>query len=587
MSAETNLTAGDPTLEVRPAATDRAVLVVYEEEVGSSTRVIELAEGAEVTVGRSRTANILVDSERVSRVHAKFARRGNLIWVEDLGSRNGTHVNRESIATCALASGDEVVIGPATIVVTITTRVIARPRIEGVRHLEERLAAEVDRGQRYRRTFALVMLRLEGEASDVDAAVDRVAALLHPMETLTEYSSSEFAIVLPELDGEAGRDAAAKLAAAARGTEPIEITVGVAMFPEHGTTTDTLIARAHAAVVSAHGRGQDVGVPPEDHTPFGADVLVKDPQMLRVYELARKVANHPITVLVIGETGVGKEVVASAIHHASQRSTGPLIRLNCASLPETLLESELFGYERGAFTGADRRKQGYFEAANGGTLFLDEIGELSPATQSRLLRVLEERRITRVGGTDELEVDVRVVCATNRDLQIEVDAGRFRSDLFFRIGAFTILIPPLRDRPGEILMLAEHFIDQSTDAKRRRPRLSQVASDALRRYPWPGNVRELRNAIERAIVLHTGGVIEIEDLPDQVRDVRVDPVDVPADWQNVVDRVAEVERSTIAAALEASRGNQTEAAKKLGVSRRTLIYRMEKYGFKPPPAGRK
>jgi DNA-binding NtrC family response regulator len=584
VSADTILTAGDSQIPIRTRpATDRAVLVVYAEgDAASTSRVVELAEGAQLTIGRSRSANIVIESEHISRVHAQFARKGNLVWVEDLGSRNGTHVNGESVATCALASGDEVVIGPATIIVTITSRVVARPRIEGIRHLEERLAAEVDRG-RYRRTFALVMLRFDGDPGEIDTAVDRVAALLHPMETLAEYSSTEFAIVMPELDGEATRDAAAKLAAAARGSHLVAVSVGVAVFPEHGTTPDALIARAHAAAGTALGH-DEVGLPPDDPMPFGADVLVKDPQMARVYELARKVADHPITVLVNGETGVGKEVVASAIHHASKRSAGPLVRLNCASLPETLLESELFGHERGAFTGAERRKHGYFEAARGGTLFLDEIGELSPATQAKLLRVLEERRITRVGGTEEIEVDVRVICATHRDLQGEVDRGAFRADLFFRISAFTILIPPLRDRPGEILMFAEHFIENAADARLRRPRLSPVAAHALRCYEWPGNVRELRNAIERAVVLHSHGSIEPEDLPERVRDVRVDPGTPEHNWQHVADHVADVERSAIAAALAASHGNQTEAAKKLGVSRRTLIYRMEKYGFKPKPA---
>jgi len=586
VSAETLLTASDSPVAIRePPTTNRVVLVVYQEGDLASTRVLELADGVQVTIGRSRSADIVIESDLISRLHAQFSRKDNLVWVEDLGSRNGTHVNGESIATCALASGDEVVIGPATIVVTITSRVVARPRIEGIRHLEERLAAEVDRG-RYRRTFALVMLRLAGEPSEVDAAVDRVAALLHPMETLAEYSATEYAIVMPELEGEAAREAAFKLAMAASAEGTLGVAVGVAVFPEHGTTTGTLLARAHAAV-DAVREPAIVGLPPDDPTPLGADVLVKDPQMVRVYELARKVADHPITVLVIGETGVGKEVVASAIHHASQRAGGPLVRLNCASLPETLLESELFGHEKGSFTGADRRKHGYFEAAEGGTLFLDEIGELSAATQAKLLRVLEERRFKRVGGTDEIEVDVRVVCATNRDLHAEVERGTFRSDLYFRISAFTILIPPLRDRPGEIVMLAEHFIDQAIGPKRRRPRLAAAAAAALRGYAWPGNVRELRNAIERAVVLHSGGAIELEDLPERVRDVRVDP-GTPAsrEWQNVADRVADVERSAIAAALEATGGNQTEAAKQLGVSRRTLIYRMEKYGFKPPPAGR-
>ncbi len=236
--------------------------------------------------------------------------------------------------------------------------------------------------------------------------------------------------------------------------------------------------------------------------------------MVRVYELVRLVASHPITVLISGETGVGKEVIAAAIHAASARKRGPLVRVNCASLPESLLESALFGHERGAFTGAERKKVGYFEAAHGGTLFLDEIGEMTPALQAKLLRVLEHRTIIRVGGVDEIEIDVRVVCATHRDLQEEVKQNTFRSDLYFRVTGFTILVPPLRQRIAEIEPLARIFLQQSAATLQRlAPSIAPEALDALKRYDWPGNVRELRNAIERAMVLHTGGVIHLEDLP--------------------------------------------------------------------------
>jgi transcriptional regulator with PAS, ATPase and Fis domain len=335
-------------------------------------------------------------------------------------------------------------------------------------------------------------------------------------------------------------------------------------------------------------------VPPVEAAPLLGDIIVGDSQMARVYELVRKVADHAITVLVAGETGVGKEVIASAIHAASSRRDGPLVRLNCASMPETLLESELFGHEKGAFTGADRRKLGYFEAAHGGTLFLDEIGEMTAALQAKLLRVLEQRRITRVGGTDEIGVDVRVICATHRDLEAESNKGTFRPDLFFRISAFTIFVPALRDRAGEIEMLAQHFIRQCAGQTRQRaPVLSPAASLALRRHAWPGNVRELRNAIERAMVLHTSGVIGVEDLPDSIREggegravaqLAGTPVLTLDDMR---DQIADMERATIAAVLESCNGSQTEAAKQLGISRRTLIYRMEKHGLKPPPGARR
>ncbi len=582
-SAETVGAAGERAARAAP----RAVLVVYGED--DTTRVVEVPDGAQLTFGRSRNATVHIESERVSRIHARVTRRGDALTVEDAGSRNGTWVNGAAVAGAhVLASGDEIVVGPATIVVGVTTRVDARPRIHSGGWLEERLAAEVDRGLRYHRVFGLLMVRIDGAAPEVEAAFDRLSARLRPMDLVAEYAPSELAIVLPELDAAAADEAARALVAEARrrGAQdaPVSVVAGLAAFPAHGTTPGALIARARAAVAATRGaRSGAIGVPPED-APAGADVIVEDPQMQRVFELVRKVADHPITVLVCGETGVGKEVVAAAIHGASRRRAGPLVGVNCASLPEGLLESALFGHEKGAFTGADRRAQGFFEAADGGTLFLDEIGELSAGMQAKLLRVLEKRRFTRVGGTEEIEVDVRVVCATHRDLEAETRRGTFRADLFFRISAFTILIPPLRDRPGEIVRLAELFVRQLS-GNRRPPLITPAAAAALRRYPWPGNVRELRNAIERAVVIHTGHTIELEDLPDHVREGAVarGEAGAPVD---IRDHVAGLERDAIDAALQACNGNQTEAARRLGISRRTLIYRMEKHGLKPPPASR-
>jgi transcriptional regulator with GAF, ATPase, and Fis domain len=301
-----------------------------------------------------------------------------------------------------------------------------------------------------------------------------------------------------------------------------------------------------------------------------------------------------MTVLVLGETGAGKELVAEALHRKSQRKDRQLVKLNCASLPETLLESELFGYEKGAFTGADKRKIGYFEAAAGGTLFLDEIGEMPLSLQAKLLRALERRVITRVGGTAEVPVDVRVVAATNRDLDKEVARGRFREDLFFRVSAFTLMVPPLRDRPGEIPLLSEHFVRRfAKELGQAPPTLAPAALDVLVRYTWPGNVRELRNAIERAVVLQSGGVIGPEHLPERAREAaqrapaaRVGTLVPVGDGVDMREQIAEVERAAIVAALEACGGNQTRAAERLGLSRRALIYKLEKYGLKAPPGAK-
>ena len=583
VGATLHTAAETPTLG-SDADRERAVVIVYGND---ATRLIELVDGGQLTIGRARTSTIHIESERVSRNHARIARIGSHITVEDLGSRNGTWLDGVAIAGMRrLASGDALTIGPATLVLSLTTRAVLRPRIYPVRYLEDRLGAEVERAHVYQRVFSLVRIRVDGEMVDVAQAICRITAAVRHMDLVAEYSPTELVIVMPELDAKAASDRARALIKAASRGVPFEVMVGVAAFPEHGTTGDELIARAGAAVRQASAG--HVRVPPREE-PVGEAALVADPQMRRVYELVRRVASHSMTVLVQGETGVGKEMVAAAIHHASERKEGPLVRLNCASLPESLLETALFGHERGAFTGAGRQATGYFEAARGGTLFLDEIGEMSSATQVKLLRVLEERSITRVGGTESIPVDVRIVCATNRDLETDAGRGTFRTDLYFRISAFTILVPALRDRRAEILLLAEHFLGRSHTTSRRvgrPPMIAASAADALQHYDWPGNVRELRNAIERAYVVHEGGVIELEDLPERVTEGRLHVPRSP-DLEGVLDvrdHVAAIERSVIASALAACGGSQTEAAKKLGMSRRALIYRMEKHGLKPLPA---
>ena len=306
-------------------------------------------------------------------------------------------------------------------------------------------------------------------------------------------------------------------------------------------------------------------------------VVVSDPGMAQVFDRARRVAPTETTVLLLGETGVGKEVVAEQIHRQSPRVSGPFVRLNCGSLPESILESELFGHERGAFTGADRRKPGYLETADGGTLFLDEVGELGQSMQTRLLRVLEDRRFMRVGGREEIASDLRVVAATNRELERDVKAGRFRQDLYFRLSAFIIRLPPLRDRPSEIELFAELFARQfARRMNRPRFRLSPDAMSALRAYDWPGNVRELRNAIEHAAVLADDGVVTAQRLPDSVRGSRRAPVT----GGGMRAEVADTERRAIEEAMQAEDGNQTRAARRLGISRRALLYKLDKHGLK-------
>jgi DNA-binding NtrC family response regulator len=311
------------------------------------------------------------------------------------------------------------------------------------------------------------------------------------------------------------------------------------------------------------------------------DIVIADPEMARLYASVRKVARMATTVLILGETGSGKDVLAQRLHLWSPRASAPLVRINCAGIPESLLESELFGYERGAFTGAERRKVGYFEAANGGTVFLDEIGELTQSAQLRLLHVLENRTVTRLGGTAPLPIDVRVICATHRDLQALVATARFRADLFYRISPFVVNVPPLRQRPTEIELLANVFARQFAEQNDAPPpTIAPEAMTMLMGYPWPGNVRELRNAIEHAFVMAEGSAIRREHFAVPIRAFGQKK---PPSIKAARDSFLEDERKTIEAALTAEGGNQTRAAGRLGMSRRTLVHKLAGYRRKQVP----
>jgi DNA-binding NtrC family response regulator len=542
---------------------------------GASSRVVPLGDGTELVFGRQSSCEVVIDHDGVSRRHARIARRNNDVVVEDLDSRNGTLVNGTPITgPRRLAAGDALAIGPATVVIaTASTSRQARP-IATIGELEDRLAVEVDRALRYHRSLGLVMLRLEGPSDRVLAHVDALAGQLRKMDLLAEYGPDEIAILLPESG--AAQVAAVAQRACAAGQE-LTATAGAASLPDDAGHGGELISVARDRLRGARGPARRR---PEPRRDLGDDVVAVDPLMKQVFELAARAAASPITVLVVGETGTGKEVVADAIHRLGPRGKGPLVRLNCASLPETLIESELFGHDKGAFTGASSTKQGFFEAAAGGTLFLDEVGELPQTAQAKLLRALEQRKITRVGGTKEIAVDVRLVCATNRDLEVEVSRGRFRADLFFRVSAFVIPIPPLRDRRMEIAPLATRFVRELAygDAT---PAIGPEALDALRAYDWPGNVRELRNVIERALVLAGGSQIEPHHLPERICETPPSRL-VPALGRSISvrQRVAQVEREAVVTALESTHGNQTQAARKLGISRFALIRLMDKHDLK-------
>ena len=324
-----------------------------------------------------------------------------------------------------------------------------------------------------------------------------------------------------------------------------------------------------------HSTGLAPTAPPAARAerPLPPSVIVASPLLRAVFHDAALVAASESRVLITGESGVGKEILADVIHAWSPRAAGPLVKVNCAALPENLLESELFGHERGAFTGAVHQRIGRFEQAGGGTIFLDEIGEMSPQLQAKLLRVTQDGRFQRVGSNREHHTDTRILAASNRNLDEEVRAGRFREDLFYRLNVFELHLPPLRERVEDILPLANYFVREFTNG---RARLSTAVGECLQRYPWPGNVRELRNAMERAALMSRGELILPEHLPARVRGSAGEAAAAAPAPPPDTTSLDEVERHAILAALRKHNFNRTETAKTLGISRRALIYKLQR-----------
>jgi len=321
------------------------------------------------------------------------------------------------------------------------------------------------------------------------------------------------------------------------------------------------------------------------HKSRGDAMLGAGPAVERLREQIARVARTGATALILGESGTEKELVADAVHYGSTRAEAPLVKVNCAAIPVTLLEAELFGHERGAYTGAHDRRKGRFELADGGTLFLDEIGEMPLPLQAKLLRILQKRTFERLGGSEAVRADVRLVCATNQDLERKVRDGRFREDLHYRIHVVPIVVPPLRGRPEDILLLAQHFANEA-GARNGRPTRSIApdAADELRAHPWPGNVRQLRNVIERAVILGNGPVLERRDL-DLAPPPPFPASPVPGGGDGrLLDRLLhselafeEFEGELLVLALRRTHGNRSRAARLLGVTRRTLQYRIAKF----------
>ncbi|MGE0788525.1 MAG: sigma 54-interacting transcriptional regulator [Sandaracinaceae bacterium] len=578
-------TLSQDTIErARQAGRPRASLVVYHRD---QVKLMPLGDEAELVVGRAWPADVVIADPSLSRRHAKFSRVSEGVRVEDLGSTNGTHHRGERIRTTILGPGESVTLG--TVTVSVNLAALSAALLEGIDTYEQffaRLGEELLRARTFRRPLALLMIRaIGGEDNHVSRWVPRVRNTLRPVDRVALYGDAAVFIALVETDRERARTVASALVEGDRLGEPLLLS-GIALY---GARAGELIDTARQLCRRAQP-DRRVMIEGDDTTTASTpeSAVFVSPKMVELRRIVERVATSSIPVLVQGETGSGKEVIARSIHRASQRAHGPIRSVNCGAMPANLIESQLFGHERGAFTGAERTTPGLFEQASGGTLFLDEIGELSPAAQAALLRVIETGRLMRVGGTEEIAVDVRLVAATHRDLEEMVRDGRFRQDLLYRLNTMTIWVPPLRERPEDLVALMDRFLEEAgPESAGQVRRIDPSAREILMGYAWPGNVRELRNVIDRAAVVCTSDAIRPEDLPEHMRapaiapqlatdeDIGLEPSD-----DAFKDRVRAYETKLILDALRASGGNQTAAATLLRMPLRTLVHKLRSYGIK-------
>jgi two-component system, NtrC family, response regulator AtoC len=587
---------------VTPGQVDQGLIVIVNGVVSTHA----LPATGSVTLGRARENDIQIIDPSVSRAHARI-HLTSPVMIEDLGSANGTRVRGDVVEQSQrveLPVGESIELGSAIVMLQRRPMPTREWRIWAHGYFEGRLEDECARATRSSSSFALVRLKA-GQEERPEVVQQVLANTLRADDVVGVYGPGDYeALLVERSEGEA--QAVLALLEASFTDVGLPVQMAMVMFPRDGRTADRLVAKAGSVL-----RG-------ESAAPTGP-LVVRSAAMRRLYDLVERVAHGDISVLILGDTGVGKELMAEQVHRTSPRASKPFLRLNCAALSESLLESELFGHERGSFTGAHQAKTGLLETAQGGTVFLDEIGELPMAMQVKLLRVLEERTVWRVGSVKSRPIDVRFVAATNRNLDTEIARGAFRQDLFFRLNGVTLTIPALRERVEEIEDLAAQFIEQFAKQLGRRspPELGPGVLELMLNYSWPGNIRELRNAIERAVLLSGTGPILREHFPVEkmtatistplsqapmanfsggevagpVRELSgketlVPPTDGTLDTATLGERlrrqVKEVERQHIIDALTRCGGNQTRAAKELGISRRTLISRLEEYSIPRP-----
>ncbi|MBI4706032.1 MAG: sigma 54-interacting transcriptional regulator [Deltaproteobacteria bacterium] len=568
---------------------------------------VGLRPQAPVVVGRELPADVVIDDPTLSHCHARFTLAQQGVAVEDLGSHNGTFVGGERVERATVQPGGELALGQ------VVVRVLAAQHGSAARlglYAHDRLCAElgqeIERARFFGDALSVVHVRAAPRGapeSHLARWIDRVSRKLRPVDRLAGYGSEAVHLLLPRLAPEQAFSLCKAIVRPGASGEA-SLRCGLASFPAAAGTADDLLAACRRAALEADERvplrlaaaGWASEGKLDDHFAPAAQrgPVVQSEIMRRLFETVDRIAATVIPVLICGETGTGKEVVARAIHERGPRRERRLVCINCAAIPAQLVESTLFGHERGAFTGATQQHRGVFESAHGGTVMLDEVGELPAPVQAALLRVLETKRVTRVGASSEIEVDVRVVAATNADLGQMCVGGRFRRDLLYRLEAMTLIIPPLRERRAEIPALARLFLEEASRLNGCAVRgIDDEALAVLGRYDWPGNVRELRNVVDRAVVLARGALVTVEDLPAGLRRGASAPAvadrtaaaggPAPGGAREPADLKAHLQRCEaehIVAALRAVGWNQSEAARLLGIPRRTLVHKIKAFGIK-------
>jgi len=616
----------------------RISLLVYHRD---GVEVVPLLPERPVVVGRALSATVQVNDLTLSREHARFVLTDDdEVWVEDLGSTNGTSINGNKTARSVVGVADEVTLGAVSVSLHVLGQDATALRLSNHDRFLFELEQEVNRSRTFGRKVGLVMVRSLEPPARLSRWCSKVQGLLRPFDRSGVYSADELEIAVPEPTAESLAALARSIISAGGHEDRPPLGCGVGLCPDSATSAEELVSVTRRALLNTSTCNPisfapdlsvaGISLPRHPAVPARAeDPVIRSMAMHEVMRLVDRVAASSIPVLVYGETGTGKEVLAREFHRRSSRRDQQLLCVNCGAMPGELIESTLFGHERGAFTGAAQQTKGLFEEADGGTVLLDEIGELPAGAQAALLRVLETKCITRVGSTKEIKVDVRILAATNRDLEQMCEAQTFRWDLLFRLNTMVLKIPPLRDRPEEIEPLVDRFIKQASEVNGCEVwGIEPEALSLLCRHSWPGNIRELRNVIERAVVILQRGLISANELSERIRGVAhtndrrptavtgIDVVNLPEAMENdegLFEILSGEKRTDDTAAMEAGHidhrllfdeltdlrsqlqhfekllilnmlaetdWNHALAARELGMPKRTLFHKVKEYDLR-------